>query len=229
MTRHVAAPALADDAQEAYRAFSIAIDRMRKGEQVVALINPELPAAPERSASSVWLSARLSISELPRLLLPHCDERCADVPHDPHAFVVVADLALDITEPRRASWWVSWNEGLQRAQRLQRVWYAGAPILPDTPPWRRLRAGTRLSRVTATDPFWVHYDGVDEETLYRIEEGPHAGAALIVTSFGLSPLLPAFAGALITPDHPPARDTMLATRMLTAGWAAVERGLPFEG
>jgi hypothetical protein len=34
---------------------------------------------------------------------------------------------------------------------------------------------------------------------------------------------------LIAPDHPPTRDTQVATRMLTAGWAAIERGHPFEG
>jgi hypothetical protein len=217
----------ADDAQEAYRAFSIAVDRMRQGEQVVALIDPEA-LRPDPASSSVWLSARLSISELPRLLLPRCDQRCRDVAHDAHAFVVLADIALDVTEPRRPSWWESWNESLQRAHRAHHVWYAGAPILPDTPPWRRLRAGTRLTRLTSTDPYWVHYDTVDQESLYRIESGPYEGEGLIAASFGLSPLLPGLAGALIAPDHPPAHDTELATRMLTAGWAAVERGLPFE-
>jgi hypothetical protein len=227
MTRHVAEPASADDAQDAYRAFSIAVNRMRQGEQVVALINPDPPRS-DPTGSSVWLSTRLSISELQRLLLPDCDQRCAAAPHDPHAWVVVADIALDITERRRRSWWSGWNDSLQRAHRMQRVWYAGAPILPDTPAWRRLRAGTRLTRITVTDPTWVHHDGTDEETLYRIEDGDQAGDALIAASFGLSPLLPGFAGALIAPDHPPTRDTLVATRMLTAGWAAVERGLPYE-
>lgn len=228
MTRHVAAAAPADDAQDAYRAFSIAVDRMRQGEQVVALINPDAMRS-DATASSVWLSARLSISELQRVLLPDCDERCSVEHHDPHAFVVVADLALDITERRRRSWWSGWNDSLQRDHRRQRLWYAGSPILPDTPTWRRLRAGTRLTRITSTDPSWVHYDGAGEETLYSIESGDNEGDALIAASFGLSPLLPGFAGALIAPDHPPTRDTLVATRMLTAGWAAIERGLPFEG
>ena len=227
MTRTGPALHPADGGQEAYRAFSIALDRMRHGEQVVALIDPEA-RRPDPGASSVWLSARLAISELPRLLLPHCDERCLDTAHDAHAFVVLADLALDVTEPRRPSWWESWNESLQRDHRAQHVWYAGSAILPDTPEWRRLRAGTRLTRLTATDPYWVHYDTVEQETLYRIESGRYAGDALIAASFGLSPLLPGLAGALIAPEHPPVHDTEVATRMLTAGWAAVEQGLPYE-
>ena len=213
---------------EAYRSFSIAIDQMRHGEQVVALINPDA-RRPEAAASSVWLSARLSISELPRVLLPHCDERCLEASHDAHAFVVLAGLALDVAEPRRTSWWESWNDTLQRDLRAVRVWYAGSPMLPDTPAPRQMRAGTRLMRVTSTDPYWVHYDTMDQEALYRIESGPYEGDALIAASFGLSPLLPGLAGALIAPDHPPVRDPEVATRLLAAGWATVERGLPFEG
>lgn len=217
----------AGDDRATFRAFSVAVERMREGEQVVALIDPELLRA-DPATSSVWLSARLTLSQLPRLLMPRCDERCAEVLHDPHAFVVLADLALDVTEPRRLSWWESWNDSLQQTHRAHHVWYAGSPLLPDTPDARRLRAGTQLTRLTATDPYWVHYDTVDQETLYRIEDGPYGGDDLIVASFGLSPLLPGMAGSLIAPDHPPARDTQVATRMLTAGWAAVERGLPFE-
>lgn len=217
----------AADARETYRAFSVAVDRMRDGEQVVALINPDALGL-DPAASSVWLSARLTIGELQRRFLPRCDERCQDVTHDPHAFVVVADLVLDPTEPRRLSWWEAWTDSLQRAQRLQDIWYAGAPVLPDSPDALRLSAGTRLTRLTATHPYWVHYDSVDQEVLYRIDDGPHAGDALIAASFGMSPLLPGLAGALIAPDHPPARDPDTAARMLAAGWAAVERGLPFE-
>ena len=195
--------------------------------EVVALINPDaLPLDP--GASSVWLSARLTIGELQRRFLPRCDERCIDVPHDPHAFVVLADLVLDPTQPRRMSWWEAWTDSLQRAQRLQDVWYAGAPVLADSPESQRLPAGTHLTRLTATDPYWVHYDTVEQEVLFHIDDGPHAGDALIAASFGLSPLLPGLAGALIAPDHPPARDADTAARMLAAGWAAVARGLPFE-
>lgn len=212
---------------EAYQAFSIAIDRMRHGEDAEAAVAPE-PRRPEAASSSVWLGARLSISELPRMVLPKCDERCLATEHDAHAYVVLAHLALDVTEPRRLSWWESWNESLQRDLRAVRVWYAGSPVLPDTPAARQLRTGTRLMRVTSTDPYWVHYDTMDQETLYRIESGPYEGDALIAASFGLSPLLPGLAGALIAPDHPPVRDPEVATRLLTAGWATVERGLPFE-
>jgi len=220
-------PSSAADARDTYRAFSAAIDRMRDGEQLVALINPEaLPLDP--SASSIWVSARLTIGELQRRYLPRCDERCRHAPHDAHAFVVMADLVLDPTEPRRLSWWEAWTDSLQRSQRLQEIWYAGAPVLADSPDALRLPAGTRLTRLTATDPYWVHYDAADQEVLYRIEDGPHAGDALIAASFGLSPLLPGLAGALIAPDHPPARDPDTAAAMLAAGWAAVERGLPFE-
>lgn len=220
-----AGPATA--AREAYRAFSTAVDRMRDGEQVVALINPQSETV-DRQASSTWLSSRLLIGELQRRFLPRCDQRCLKVPHDPHAFVVMADLVLDPTEPRRMSWWESWTDTLQRAQRRQDVWYAGAPAMPDSPRDQCLATGTRLTRLTATDPYWVHYDTVEQEVLYRIDDGPLAGDALIAASFGLSPLLPGLAGAMIGPDHPPVRDPVHAVRMLSAGWAAVERGLPAE-
>ena len=41
-------------------------------------------------------------------------------------------------------------------------------------------------------------------------------------------VLPALAGVLLAPDHPPARDPKVAIWLLAAGWSAVERGLPFE-
>ncbi len=227
MTRSLSPPTSAADARDAYRAFAVAVERMRDGEQVVALINPDALSL-DPGASSVWLSARLTIGELQRRFLPQCDERCRNVPHDPHAFVVLADLVLDPTEARRISWWEAWTDSLQRAQRLQDIWYAGAPVLPDSPDALRLAAGTSLTRLTATDPYWVHYDNTDQEVLYRIEDGSHAGDALIATSFGLSALLPGLAGSLIAPDHPTARDPDTAARMLAAGWSAVERGLPFE-
>jgi len=133
-------PSSAADARDTYRAFSAAIDRMRDGEQLVALINPEaLPLDP--SASSIWVSARLTIGELQRRYLPRCDERCRHAPHDAHAFVVMADLVLDPTEPRRLSWWEAWTDSLQRSQRLQEIWYAGAPVLADSPDALRLPAG----------------------------------------------------------------------------------------
>lgn len=217
-----------EEGGEAYRSFSIAVDQMRRGEQVVALINPDA-RRPQAPASGIWLSARLSISELPRVLLPRCDDRCAEAPHDPHGFVVLGNLALDVAEPRRTSWWESWNDTLQRDVRAARIWYAGSPVLPDTPTARQLGAGTRLRRLATTDPYWVHYDTMDQEVLFRIESGPHQGEALIAVSFGLSPLLPGLAGALIAPDHPPVRDPDVATRLLAVGWATVERALPFEG
>ena len=212
---------------DAYRSFSIAVDQMRRGEQVVALLDPRA-RRPSAAASNIWLSARLSISELPRVLLPHCDDRCRDAEHDARAYVLLGNLALDVAEPRRTSWWESWNDTLQRDLRAARVWYAGSPTLPSTPMRQQLEAGTRLTRVTATDPYWVHYDTMDQEVLYRIASGARQGDLLIAVSFGLSPLLPGLAGALIAPDHPPVCDPDVATRLLAVGWATVERGLPFE-
>lgn len=93
---------------------------------------------------------------------------------------------------------------------------------------RRLPAGTRLRRLATTDPAWVTYDGRAQETLYSIIGGAMAGQSLIAVTFGPAPLLPALAGVLIAPDHPPAHDANVVVRMLAAGWAAVERGLPYE-
>jgi hypothetical protein len=228
VTKQSAPASRPEEGNEAYRSFSIAVDQMRRGEQVIALINPDARPS-DAPTSSIWLSARLSISELPRVLLPRCDDRCREVQHEPHAFVLLGDLALDVAEPRRTSWWESWNDTLQRDLRAARIWYAGSPVLPETPAPRQLPSGTSLTRIAATDPYWVHYDTMDQEVLFRIESGPHAGDALIAVSFGLSPLLPGLAGALIAPDHPPVRDPDVAARLLAVGWATVERGLPFEG
>jgi hypothetical protein len=228
MTDKAASSVRIENGEETYRSFSIAVEQMRRGEQVVALINPDARPT-DAPTSSIWLSARLSISELPRVLLPRCDDRCRDEPHEPHAFIAIGNLALDVAEPRRASWWESWNDTLQRDLRATRAWYAGSPTLPGTPAARQLATGTRLRRLATTDPYWVHYDTMDQEVLFRIESGPHEGEALIAVSFGLSPLLPGLAGALIAPDHPPVRDPDVGTRMLAVGWATVERGLPFEG
>jgi len=203
------------------------VDRVRSGEQVLALIDP---AARDRDPATfgVWLSARLTIGQLPRLLLPGCDARCAAYPHDPAAHVTLADVALDPTEARPSTWWEGWNATLDREHQGGRLWYAGSPANAATPEDRRLTTGTHLVRVAVTDPYWVHYDAVNQETLFRIEDGPIAGDSLICVTFGPSPLLPALAAVTIAPDHPPSRDPVVAVRLLAAGWAAVERGLPFE-
>lgn len=210
-----------------YRTFSIAVDLIRRGETVLTLIDPAARGR-DPDAFTQWLSARLMIAELPRLILPDCDVRCAALDHDLDSFVVLSDLALDVTESRGPSWWAGWNETLERQHQSIGLWYAGAPAMPLTPIERRLAAGTRLRRITSTDPFWVAYDGAPLETLYAIQDGPLAGASLVAVSFGPAPLLPALAGVLVATDHPPSRDPQIAVRLLAAGWAAVERGLPFE-
>ncbi len=208
-------------------AYSSAVDRVRDGEEVLAFIDPAA-AGRDPADFSIWLSARLTIGELHRLLLPHCDERCRSEPHDPDEFMLLADLALDQTRRRRASWWERWNEALEQEHQTKPMWYAGAPAVPATPPERRLPAGTRLVRVASTDPYWVHYDQLGQETMFRIASGPHEGGRLVAATFGPSPLLPGLAGALIAPNHPPVRDPQVAVKVLAAGWAAVERGLPYE-
>lgn len=204
-----------------------AVDLIRSGETVLALIDPAVRGR-DPDAFSRWLSARLAIGELPRLMLPGCDGRCAEMAHDPAAAVVLADLALDAIEPRDLTAWSGWNASLDQRFQGGRVWFAGAPAMPMTPAARRLRAGTAVRRITSSDPHAFVYDAAPQETLYRVEEGPFAGDALIAVTFGHSPLLPAFSGVLIAPDHPPARDRRVVVRLLAAGWAAVERGLPFE-
>jgi hypothetical protein len=210
-----------------YARFSAAVDLLRRGETVLTLIDPAARTR-DPDAFAEWLRARLTIAELPRLLQRPCDERCVGVAHHPDAYVVLSDLALDPAAPRRGSWWGGWNASLERAHQSGRIWFAGAPTLPVTPRRRRLATGTRLRRIATTDPYWVAYDGAPQETLFRIEDGPHAGASLVAVTFGHAPLLPALAGVLVAPDHAPNRDPVVAIRTLAAGWAAVERGLPYE-
>jgi hypothetical protein len=207
--------------------LSRAVDLIRDGETVLALIDP---AARGRDPASfnAWLQARLTIAELPRVILPGCDERCDTLEHRPDRMVVLSDVALDSTSARSATWWAGWNATLERSHQAGAIWFAGAPAMPLTPPARRLAAGTRLERIAITDPHWVTYDGAAQETLFRIVDGDLAGDSLVVVTFGHAPLLPALAGTLVAPDHPPARDPQIAVRLLAAGWAAVERGLPFE-
>jgi hypothetical protein len=216
-----------DDVPDLSGAFSVAVHRVRQGEDVLTLIDP---AAVRRDPAhfSAWLSARLSVGELQRLMLPPCDERCRSIRHRADAYVVLADLALDPAEPRSTSRWEGWNATLERQHQSGRLLFAGTPANAATRPDRRLKRGTLLTRITSTDPFWVHYDAVPRETLFRIATGRHEGDALIAVTFGSSPLLPGLAGALIVPDHPPVHDAMVANRFLAAGWAAVERGLPHE-
>lgn len=207
--------------------LSVAADLIREGETVLSIIDPAARGR-DPNAFTRWLSARLMIGELSRVMLPACDDRCRGVSHAPERIVVVSDLAVDPTLPRAVTWWSGWNETLEQTVRAGTLWYAGAPALPVTPDDRRLRAGTALRRVATTDPHWVAYDGAAQETLYRISDGPMAGGFLVAVTFGHAPLLPTFAGALLLPDHPPTRDPAVAARLLAAGWAAVERGLPFE-
>ena len=207
--------------------LSRAVDLIRDGETVLSLIDPAAHGR-DPEAFTAWLQARLTIAELPRVVLPGCDGRCAGLDHAPERLVTLTDLALDPTEPRPGTWWSAWNETLERDHQSGAIWFAGSPAMPLTPSERRLAAGTALRRIATTDPYWVTYDGAPQESLLRIEDGPLAGGSLVIVSFGHAPLLPALAGALVAPDHPPARDPRVAVRMLAAGWAAVERGLPYE-
>jgi len=130
---------------------SEAVDLIRRGETVLALIDPAARGR-DPEAFSRWLSARLTIAELPRLMLPDCDARCEGVRHDADACVVLSDLALDAAEPRPPGWWGSWNGTLERQHQSRGVWYAGAPAMPLTRTDRRLATGTHLRRVASTDP-----------------------------------------------------------------------------
>lgn len=207
--------------------MSVAVDLIRRGETVLTLIDPGARGR-NPDAFSQWLRARLTIAELPRLILPGCDDRCTHLAHDPDDFVILSDIALDPAAPRRSSWWGDWNESLEHLHQSGPVWYAGAPAMPVTARDRRLGIGTRLRRITSTDPAWVTYDRTPQETLFHVVDGPAAGASLIAVTFGPAPLLPTLAGVLIAPDHPPVRDARVAIRLLAAGWSAVERGLPYE-
>lgn len=221
------APSRRSDVVDHRAHLSHAVDLIHRGETVLTLLDPVTLDA-ERDDPGEWLSARLAIGELPRLMLPDCDVRCSGVRHDPGHFVALTDLALDPASRRVATWWAGWNETLEALHQSGRLWFAGAPAMPMTPRARRLATGTRLLRISVTDPRWVTYHDAPQETLYRIMNGRHRGDALIAITFGPSALLPSLAGALIAPDHPPALDPQVEIRMLAAGWAAVERGLPYE-
>ena len=208
-------------------ALSQAVDLIRDGETVLSLIDPAAEGR-DPEAFTAWLQARLTIAELPRVMLPGCDARCGGIEHSADRFATIGDLALDQTDPRPGTWWSAWNETLDRSHQSGPMWYAGAPAMPLTAPTHRLATGTRLRRIAVTDPRWVTYEGAPQEWLLRIEDGPLAGDSLVVVTFGHAPLMPALAGTLVAPDHPPARDPQVAVRILAAGWAAVERGLPYE-
>ncbi|MCV0403255.1 MAG: hypothetical protein K5924_06050 [Chloroflexi bacterium] len=227
MTARDRAPSRRTDPGNRHDPLSIAVDLIRRGETVLTLIDPRARGR-DPDAFSQWLRARLTIAELPRLIFPECDARCAAVEHDPDMHVVLSDIALDPAAPRRPSWWADWNDSLEQLHQSGQVWYAGAPAMPVTPLYRRLAIGTRLRRIASTDPAWVAYDRTPQETLYHVEDGPRAGSSLVAVTFGPAPLLPTFAGVLIAPDHPPVHDARIAIRLLAAGWSAVERGLPYE-
>jgi hypothetical protein len=208
-------------------ALSDVVERLRRGEEVLAMFD----AAETRSNAASyaeWLSARLTVGELQRLLLPGCDARCQSRFHEPDAFVVLADLALDPAPARPTSWWEDWNAAMERRHQAKPIWFAGAPALGATRDDQRLPLGSELLRITSTDPYWVHYDHVNRETLFQVASGPLEGERVVAVTFGHSALLPGLAGALIVPDHPPARDPAVVDRLLAAGWAAVRRGLPYE-
>src|SRR6266511_3318882 len=94
-----------------------------EGEEVAALIDP---AARGRDLVEfhAWLSARLTIGELQRLLLPRCDDRCATLDHRPDEFVVLADIAVDEAQARPQSWWESWNDALEHEHQAKQMWFA---------------------------------------------------------------------------------------------------------
>jgi hypothetical protein len=209
----------------------MAVDRVREGEEVVGFIDLASQTR-DPAAFSTWLSARLEVGELQRLLLPPCDGRCRSQTHDRARFFVLADIALVRTRRRPSAWRErSFEAG---DERTKSIWYAAAPAPPTTDTRHRLAAGARLRRLAVSDPIWVHdpdrirYDAVGQETLFKVTRGSHKGELVIAATFGPSPLLPGLAGALIAPDHPPVRDPAIAIRLLAAGWAAVGRGMPYE-
>jgi hypothetical protein len=180
------------------------------GEELLAVIDP-LPDLVARQRLELWLGARATLAELPRLLLPGCDQRCAGLPHDPDRRVALSDLALDPVDA---------------AGRPGPTWFAGAPAMRMTPTEARLQAGTRLQRLSrsSVDPG----SATPGQAIYRVIDGRLAGQWLIVVCAGPAPLLPTLASAMIALDHPPALDPAVAVRLLASGWAAVERGLPYE-
>src|SRR2546429_5866393 len=102
------------------------------------------------AAYAEWLSARLTIGELQRLLLPGCDERCQERFHEPDAFVALADLALDPAPPRPASWWEDWNATMERRHQAKPISFAGAPAMGATRDDQRLPSGSELVRIPST-------------------------------------------------------------------------------
>jgi hypothetical protein len=124
---------------EAVTASSV-VELVRQGEEVLALIDPTARGR-DLIEFHAWLSARLTIGELQRLLLPRCDDRCATLEHHPDEFVVLADISVDEAPARPQSWWESWNDALEHEHQAKQMWFAGSPALLATDPTRRLVAG----------------------------------------------------------------------------------------
>ena len=113
-------------------ALSDVVQRLRQGEEVLGVLDAD-PGSRPAAGQVEWLSARLTIGELQRLLLPGCDDRCQSRFHEPDAFVAIADLALDSAPTRPASWWEDWNAAMERRHQARPIWFAGAPALQATP------------------------------------------------------------------------------------------------
>lgn len=169
--------------------------------------------------------ARSAIDHLQERLLPRCDARCR-AGHD-RAYFVGASMQIERTGLGPKDWW------------------SDPTVLERPRPWRWLRqgqptgwiavsfgaglpAGTRLTKLTETDRYWVTHDSRPEHTLFRIESGKPRGDILMATTFGPSELPDAAAGALIVPDHPPVRDHGVVARLLDYASEIQVRGTRYE-
>jgi hypothetical protein len=159
------------------------------------------------------LSARVALDRLSERLLP-CDERC-DPDHTSDRYLVIAALRIE------------------QAAVAHDDWEDPAAVATDAPTWRAtdldglLPAGTRLEKLTSTDPLLV-YHTQPEHTLFRILDGPFIDQRLIATTYGPSPLADAVAGAGIVLDHPPAHDPRLVRRLVSYAGEIRARGESYQ-
>ena len=157
--------------------FSIAVDLIRRGETVLTLIDPAARGR-DPDAFTQWLSARLMIAELPRLIAPRLRRPLRrSRPRSRRASSFSATIALDETEPRGADVVGRLERDARAAASIQRHLVRGrARHAAHAEPSDGSRPGRGLRRIASTDPLLGRVRRRTAlETLFTIDDGPLRG------------------------------------------------------